>query len=163
VKNLLEKYRQLLQKSGIEFEKLDSAPWIDLWEKNAGLKFPEVFRTLVTNFSYFPFSIGEIRLFSNMGIKHYDEMVEAISKDKIIYKQTRMNKYLHFARPEGGSYDPICFDLNKATNNDAPIVLLDHKEMLCFDRVKVISKISDSFLNYVTGLKIEDIKPDEFY
>jgi hypothetical protein len=43
-------------------------------------------------------------------------------------------------------YDPVCFDIKKRTkSNDYRIVKIDHEEILCNNRIKVVSELAPSF------------------
>src|SRR2546427_12600439 len=61
--------------------------------------------------------------------------------------------YIQFARPEGGSYDPICFDARRSVSNRGfPIVWLDHEDILCRERIRSVATVSDSFYRFVADL-----------
>jgi len=50
----------------------------------------------------------------------------------------RKHGYLTFARPQDGSYDPVCFDYRKKTDSTEPaVVRIDHEEILCRDRIRI--------------------------
>jgi hypothetical protein len=43
-------------------------------------------------------------------------------------------------------YDPVCFDIRERTKGkDYPIVKIDHEEILCNNRVKVVAELAPSF------------------
>lgn len=42
-------------------------------------------------------------------------------------------------------YDPVCFDISVRNNRDYRVVKIDHEEILCNYRVKVVSEIAPSF------------------
>ena len=56
------------------------------------------------------------------------------------------NGFLPFARPADSSYDPICFDYRDSSGKVEPsVVRIDHEEILCHDRIRVIATLSRSF------------------
>jgi hypothetical protein len=58
--------------------------------------------------------------------------------------------YVQIGRPEGGSYDPVCFDFNvPKQNREYGIVLIDHEEILCNSRIKVLQELWPSFRKLV--------------
>jgi len=57
--------------------------------------------------------------------------------------------YLQFGNPHEGNYDPICFDTNKISNNEYPIVQIDHEEILCRSRIRVVKEVAPSFLELI--------------
>ncbi len=43
-------------------------------------------------------------------------------------------------------YDPVCFDLRSRTKDgDYRIVKIDHEEILCNNRLKVVAELAPSF------------------
>lgn len=76
-----------------------------------------------------------------------------IFRDRAIAHTTLKNGYIQFARPDTGSYDPICFDAKKSVaNREFGIVRLDHEQMLCNDRIKVVEKVADSFFEFASDI-----------
>jgi hypothetical protein len=55
------------------------------------------------------------------------------------------NGYVQLAKAMGGHYDPVCFDSSSRKNRDYRIVKIDHEEILCNYRIKVVSEIAPSF------------------
>lgn len=47
-------------------------------------------------------------------------------------------------------YDPVCFDVKtRNKNGDCRIVKIDHEEILCNNRIKVIAELAPSFYQLV--------------
>jgi hypothetical protein len=45
-----------------------------------------------------------------------------------------------------GSYDPVCFDYSsRRQGGDCKIVKIDHEEILCNNRIKVVAELAHSF------------------
>ncbi len=43
-------------------------------------------------------------------------------------------------------YDPVCFDMNsRKKNREMRVVKIDHEEILCNYRVKVVAELAPSF------------------
>jgi hypothetical protein len=58
--------------------------------------------------------------------------------------------YIQIGRPDTGNFDAICFDANaKASNREYPVVRIDHEEILCNWRVKVVQEVWPSFFAMV--------------
>jgi hypothetical protein len=131
------------------FQPIEDAPWITELEQRLPKRLPVSFRSLVTRYSFAVFESGELAFFANMGTDDMDEMRVAIFEDRFIAQATLRSGYVQFARPAGGSYDPVCFDATRPVNNrEFPIVRLDHEEILCNDRIHVSEKIADSFFRF---------------
>jgi hypothetical protein len=57
---------------------------------------------------------------------------------------------LQFAQPASALYDRICFAAAKMKNGDAPIVQIDHEDILSFNRKgRVVAEIAPSFRRFV--------------
>lgn len=53
---------------------------------------------------------------------------------------------MQFAKGRDHDYDPVCFDISVRTKQgDYRIVKIDHEEILCNDRVKVVEELAPSF------------------
>jgi hypothetical protein len=55
-----------------------------------------------------------------------------------------------FGTPSTGDYDPICFATRRMNNGDAPIVQIDHEDILSHNRKgRVVQEITPSFRSFV--------------
>jgi hypothetical protein len=55
--------------------------------------------------------------------------------------------YVQIGRPEGGSFDAICFDSNQqAQNREYRVVQVDHEDILCNWKVRVMGQLWPSFV-----------------
>jgi hypothetical protein len=59
------------------------------------------------------------------------------------------NGFLQFGLPHEGNYDPVCFDMKRRNSADAPIVQLDHEEILQSSRIPVVKEIAPSFAQFM--------------
>jgi len=58
--------------------------------------------------------------------------------------------YFQVGRPDAGSFDTVCFDMNiRKQNREYRIVLADHEEILCNSTVKIRSEQSASFRKFL--------------
>jgi hypothetical protein len=54
--------------------------------------------------------------------------------------------YVQFGRGPDMNFDAVCFDLSsRKRNRDCRVVQIDHEQILCNNRVKVLSEIAPSF------------------
>jgi hypothetical protein len=73
-------------------------------------------------------------------------LLSAITADAALWQNLVPAGYIQFARGEDMDYDPVCFDTSTRTKNgDYRIVKIDHEEILCNDRVKVVAELAPSF------------------
>jgi len=47
------------------------------------------------------------------------------------------------------NYEPVCFDMSRASETDAPIVQMDHEEILCNDEVVVVREVAPSLAAFI--------------
>jgi len=124
--------------------------WIEALERNLPFPFAPSFRSLVRRYVYPDFTVGPLWLFANTGQPLYGEMSEAVLRDKHLSRVLVEHGYLHFARPETGDYDPICFDTGRRLKGgEHPIVRIDHEAILCDSRIGNVRVIAPSFLEFV--------------
>jgi len=55
------------------------------------------------------------------------------------------NGYIPFGKGAYCDYDPVCFAVKSRKNRDYRIVKIDHEEILCNYRIKVVSRLAPSF------------------
>src|ERR1043166_2370490 len=149
---LIDQFVVLIDLGPGVFRKIESAPWIDTLEASLPKRFPASFRSLVTRHSFPSFDAGGLSFFENQCVDDSrDGLSVAIFNDRIIADATLKAGYIQFARPEGGSYDPVCFDArHSVSNREFPIVRLDHEDILCRQRIRTIATVSDSFYRFVS-------------
>jgi hypothetical protein len=153
VGELIDQFVVLNDPNRTVFRKVESAPWIDALETRLPRPLPVSFRSLVTPYLFPSFTVGGLDFFANKGDGSDDEFSAAIFHDQFIADAAFKSGYIQFARPDGGSYDPICFDARHSlSNREFPIVRLDHEDILCRERIHSIAAISDSFYRFVADL-----------
>jgi hypothetical protein len=151
IHDLVDLFVHEVDPSETQFRRIESAPWIDTVETALRRRFPVSFHSLVTRYAFPAFDAGGIHFFANTGHDSLDELKVAIFKDPNIANVTRTAGYIQFARPEGGSYDPICFDARRSANNrEYPIVRLNHEDILCRNEAGSPAKIANSFYRFIT-------------
>ena len=129
---------------------ISNAPWIESLEQKLPTRLPSSFHYFVTHYRYANFEVGDISFFPNTGEDTYDELVIAMFQDVYMSPFLLKNGLIQFGRRAGGHYDPICFDLKpKAQNREFPIVQIDHEEILCNSRLRVVGRISHSLPKFV--------------
>ncbi len=142
---IVDKFAARLAQEGISISRSKEINWIDSLTSILPTKYSPSFMSLISRYAFDEFTAGKIAFFANRGSEDSTELINAISRDKIIFKTTIDNGFLHFARPSTGSYDPICFDIRKRRNDkEYPVVRLDHEEILQFERIKVIEPVYSS-------------------
>jgi hypothetical protein len=73
-----------------------------------------------------------------------------ISGDRGLWEGLLPSGYLRFGKGAGGDYDPVCFDTkSRRKSREMRIVKIDHEEILCNYRVKVVTELARSFEDLV--------------
>ena len=69
-----------------------------------------------------------------------------MERDPAVFQNLIPAGYVQFGRGPDLDYDPVCFDIQSRTNSkDYRIVKIDHEQILCNDRVKIVSVLAPSF------------------
>jgi hypothetical protein len=69
-----------------------------------------------------------------------------ISRDPGLWAALIPAGYIRFGRGPDMDYDPVCFDIkSRRKNGDCRVVKIDHEEILCNNRVKVVSELAPGF------------------
>jgi hypothetical protein len=77
-----------------------------------------------------------------------ERFLREMSKDKGLWEALVPAGYLQFGRGPDIDYDPVCFDLSsRKKNRDMRVVKIDHEEILCNYRVKVVAELAPSFFD----------------
>jgi hypothetical protein len=72
-------------------------------------------------------------------------------KDKFLSSFAFKNDYIPFGKGGDIDYDPVCFDLRaRKKNREFEIVKLDHEEILCNERIRVVTTLAPSFERLVS-------------
>jgi hypothetical protein len=68
--------------------------------------------------------------------------------------------FIQFGKGPDVDYDPVCFDI-RARTGDCRIVKIDHEEILCNNRIKVVAELAPSFEKLVlTTIEQVEIAPN---
>lgn len=125
-----------------------SNAWVADIESRLPQKFPVVFRSLIERYRFADFEVGPIMFFANTGEALFKDLSTNAFRDKGLFPTLHKNGFLEFGKRSGGWYDPICFDMKRRKQDDAPVVQLDHEEILIHSRIRVVNEISTSFAGF---------------
>ena len=127
--------------------KVGTAPSL-LEELNARLpaRFPPLFERLVLSYRWAEVDLQSYRLLANPPGPDLSDLLHEISKDSGLWDGLVPAGYLQFGKGPDVDYDPVCFDMkSRGKDGDCRIVKIDHEEVLCNDRVKVVAELAPSF------------------
>jgi len=130
--------------------------WFEAFDQKFHLKFPPSFQSLMSRYAFPAFQCGPVFLYANTGYEiqlaqdFTWEFKERIFKDKGLVEALLPAGYLQIGNPHETDYDPICFDTKNCTDNgECPIVGIDHEEILCRSKIRVVKVIASSFLELI--------------
>ena len=123
------------------------------WVQSVGEKLPQgwpkPFRSLIDRYRFCNFYIGPIMLFANSGHPLFYELSSRVFADKGIFPVLHGKGFAQLGLPNETNYDPVCFDMKRRKGDDAPIVQLDHEEILLRSRIKLVQEIAPSFMQFM--------------
>ena len=126
-----------------------SNPWVEGLAKQLPRTFPRPYRSLVERYRFCNFEVGPVMFFANSGQALFFELSGRVFWDKHLFPTLHKHGYLEFGKPDEGNYDPVCFDMKRLDRDDAPIVQLDHEEILIRERIRVVAEIAPSFTDFL--------------
>jgi hypothetical protein len=113
-------------------------------------RFPRLYERLVLSYRWAEVDLATHALLPNPPGPGLIGLFLGISGDRGLWESLRSAGFVQFGRAAGGNYDPVCFDMNsKRRSGDFRIVRIDHEEILCNYRVKVVCELAASFYELV--------------
>ncbi|HKF22942.1 MAG TPA: hypothetical protein VKE93_15325 [Candidatus Angelobacter sp.] len=108
--------------------------------------FPPLFESLVLSYRWAEVDLRSYRLLANPLGPDLSGLLEEISHDVGLWEALLPAGYIAFGKGPDIDYDPVCFDTRSRTREgDCRIVKIDHEEILCNYRVKVVGELAPSF------------------
>jgi hypothetical protein len=110
-------------------------------------RFPCLYERLVLSYRWADVDLQSLTLLANPPGTGLDGLLHRMSKDPTLWRCLRKAGYIQFGKGTDIDYDPVCFDIRSRTRKgrDARIVKIDHEQILCYERVKVIEELASSF------------------
>jgi hypothetical protein len=122
----------------------EAKAWLPAFEARLPAPLDPSFRELLAHYAYPEFEFAEVWMYPNTGGLDRDFEKAALADDHLV-RPLLTAGFIPFARPAGGSYDPLCFDtINQIGKDDWRIVRADHEEALRNGRV-VVKPYAESF------------------
>jgi hypothetical protein len=113
-------------------------------------RFPPLYERLILSYRWAQIDVGTFRLLPNPPGEDLGGLLAEIERDATLHKNLLPAGYIQFGRGPDVDYDPVCFDTHSRTSNrDYRIVKIDHEQILCYDRVKVVAQLAPSFRHLI--------------
>jgi hypothetical protein len=111
---------------------------------------PALFEALLLRWRWAEVEVGVVTLLANPVGVDLSGFAGEVLKDRGVAEVLLPAGYIQFARVGGGGYDPVCFDLARGrSGSDARVVQIDHEEILCHHRLRVVRDLYPSFRGLV--------------
>ena len=109
-------------------------------------RFPPLFEHLVLSYRWAEVELWSYRLLANPPGSDLSGLLHQMLKDPGLRDNLLPAGYIQFGKGPDVDYDPVCFDTrSRRRSGDCRIVKLDHEEILCNDRVKIVDELAPSF------------------
>jgi hypothetical protein len=126
----------------------NGAPCLPELEALLPFRLPASFRSLIARYLFPAFEAHPLFLYS-VGVpdpKSTGEEFRYAIFDAVMFPFLVDKGLLRFARQHDWSYDPVCFGFRNPNRKSEPgVVRVDHEEILCHERLRVIETISPAF------------------
>jgi hypothetical protein len=146
---LVDAFVSRLQARGVTIRPDDNTFRLRDLEARLPRRLPDSFENLLSRYSFPTFDASGISFFGwESGLT---ELSEVASGTKGSLSELLLPAgYFQIGRPDTGSFDAICFDMNdRNQNREHGIVLADHEEILCNLRVKICCQVWPSFRKFL--------------
>ncbi len=127
----------------------DCNPWAIELEQKLPFPFPPLYQELITRYRFAEFEVGPVMFLANTGATVFNELGRVIYRDNALSPKLLQSGLLQFGKAAGGRYDPVCFDMTHRRSGDAPLVTVDHEEVLVRNRIRVSTEIASTFRSFV--------------
>jgi hypothetical protein len=128
----------------------DTAALAEL-EAHLPARLPPLYAALVLGWRFMRVELDEYALLANPPGPGLEGLRAEIFRDPVLSSVTLANGYIPFGQgTDGRGYDPVCFNLRaRRQDGDMEVVRLDHKEILCYDGIRVVKVLARSFRELV--------------
>src|ERR1700739_655296 len=109
-------------------------------------RFPPLFERLLLTYRWAEAHLDRYTLMANPPGPSLEGFFQQISGDPGLWESLIPAGYLRFGKGPDADYDPVCFDMNsRKKSREMRVVKIDHEEILCNYRVKVVAELAPSF------------------
>jgi hypothetical protein len=134
---------------GVPVRKDDNKSRLELFERKLAKRLPQSFESFLSRYSFPAFDVLGITLFpwdsdQNPYIEEASAAKDSLSEFLI------PAGFVQIGRTDLGGFDAICFDWNNPPQNrEYRIVQVDHEDILCNSKVRVVAAHWPSFIRLV--------------
>jgi hypothetical protein len=119
---------------------------LDLLYARIPMRLPPLCERLVLSYRWDQVDLELFRLLPNPPGPDLSGLLAGITGDEALWEALLPAGYIQFGRGPDVDHDPVCFDTKARTKTkDHGIVKIDHEEIYCKDRIKVVATLALSF------------------
>lgn len=113
-------------------------------------RFPRLYEDLVLSYRWAEVDLGRYRLLANPPGQDLFGLLHTMSRDVVLWKALLPAGFIPFAKGPDLDYDRVCFDIGtRRHGGDCRIVKIDHEEIICNNRIKVVAELATGFVQLV--------------
>jgi hypothetical protein len=113
-------------------------------------RFPRLFERMVLSYRWAEVDLGTYRLLANPPGPTLGGLLRQMSQAPEIWASLIPAGFIQFGKGADLDYDPVCFDIkSRKQGGECRIVKIDHEQILCYNRVKVVAELAPSFYQLV--------------
>jgi hypothetical protein len=115
-------------------------------------RFPPLYEHMILSYRWAEVDLQLYRLLPNPPGPGLTGLLMEMSKDRGLWNCLLPAGYVQFGKGSDADYDPVCFDYTtRKKNRECRIVKIDHEQILCNERVRVVSELAPTFESFVVS------------
>jgi hypothetical protein len=120
---------------------------------------PPLYRRLALTYRYLEVELANFSLLANPPSEGLRGLTEAMFRDPILSGVLLRHGFIRFGFGSKSNYDPVCFDTSeRRSGGDLRVVRLDHEQILCYERIRVVETLAPTFRQLVEDTIEQDRK-----
>jgi hypothetical protein len=113
-------------------------------------RFPRLYEALVLSYRWAEVDLGTYRLLANPPGQDLSGLLNEMSNAPALWNALLPAGFVPFGKGPDIDYDQVCFDIKtRRHGGECRIVKIDHEEILCNNRVKVVAEVAPNFVQLV--------------
>lgn len=145
--NLVVALVNKLRLHGLDITEADNQSRLKALESELPRRLPNSFSALLSRYSFPSFAVRGFFLF-DWGKDGNSLANEAAAPKGSLSEVLRPAGFVQIGRLDPFNWDAVCFDLNdRRQNRECRIVLIDHEQILCNRKTRVLETLCSSFID----------------
>ena len=109
-------------------------------------RLPKLYERLILSFRWAEVDLETFRLLANPPGPDLGGLSQEVIKDQFLSDVLLKNGFVKFGKGPDIDYDPVCFNISaRMKNGDCRVVKIDHEEILCNSRIRIVREMAESF------------------